>query len=73
MSNALSEAEEARSKETSTALMVIGEKLALAYKDFSVGFRNTNTAGHRMYNSLGYRQGAATGKNLRIGLKTLKD
>jgi len=63
---AITEEQEERSKETSTALMVLNTRLAKAYKEFSSDFKTTSAAGNRSLNADAWEAGLGIGRNLNL-------
>lgn len=65
INSALYEAEHARDEQTSTALMVIQEKVLVAYEEFSAGWQSVNTSS-RSGNLAAYKAGVAKGKTINL-------
>ena len=74
MNEAVRKQEAERSREMSTALMVIDEKLVKAYRQFaSVGFHNIRVKGSRAVSAAGYESGKQAGQGINLTAKPLHD
>jgi hypothetical protein len=69
--DALYEQEQARTEQTSTALMVITTALTAAYQIRSSSFRRSGHSSNSGHNSSAYTSGHAVGKSISIGNKRI--
>jgi hypothetical protein len=70
--NKLYEAEKARTTETTKAIVLVQDKLTVAYEQFSEGFQRVKSRGGSTTNWGGFAKGSKVGSEINIGAKELE-